>query len=440
MNTKNADRDKRNYRVLISQGAFFNAGKIMASPSVVLTYIAVGLGLPVFLVALLIPIRKLASFGVALLSADFIASIDRRITALALANAGMGVCYAVVVTAILFGGDDAAVIALLVVMIAVGSVEQYQSLVVSDVLGDVLHSQNRKRLQFSALAIGGLSALGLTWALHIATVSIDPLNRHVIVVYAAVALFVVSAFSILLFPEAGTGGRAKPAAPGSSTFKLLATQFIRNLRRLAPMSWFRRYLLIRIMTLSVELSVPFYTILAAVSHGTTHQGLTALIAAAALAFLVAGQVWGFVGSRFSNVGVICLSCILAAFSGVLLVANHFLEFANPTLVHSISLFLVTVAVQGSTVGHELLYLDLAPKEERVAGLAVSKAIQTMVAVGISFMMATLAHVQHVVWSILLLMLLAVICAIVTNLVGARPQSEMLNKIKGRHPCPVSDKM
>ncbi len=418
-------KSSRNYFVLVIQNSLFKAGRILASPSVVLTYMAVALDQPVFLVALLIPIRKTAGFSVSLFSADFVASIDRRIFALALTVGSLAACYAIIVTSVVYGGSSAVALALMFMMFAIGSMEQYQSLIASDVLGDVLHTHDRKRLQYSTLTLGGLSALALTWGLHVATSDMTPLNRHAIVMFTAVLLFVVSAVSVLMLPKLEKSSTTQSPVAGGNSLKLVATQFVRNLMRLLPMPWFRRYMIVRLMLLSVGLSVPFYAILAALSHGTTQKGLTSLLVAAASANLIAGQVWGFVGRYLGNVGVIIMSSLLAALSGFILITNHFLELTNSILVHSVTLFTISIAAQGVSAAHKLVFLDLAPKDERVAGLAVSKAIQTFFAVGVSFIMATLAHVQHVVWSILFLMLLAILCAVVSNVAGIRPQAEEL---------------
>ncbi|MCP4317171.1 MAG: hypothetical protein GY789_14445 [Hyphomicrobiales bacterium] len=105
-------------------------------------------------------------------------------------------------------------------------------------------------------------------------------------------------------------------------------------------------------------------------------------------------------------------CALGALSSLALVANHFLQLINTIYLHAAALFLVTVAAEGVATAQSLFYLDIAPKEDRIAGLAVSKSVVRLAAILFTACMAALAHMQHVVWAILFIATLNMATALV----------------------------
>ncbi len=61
MNKKTASKERRNLPLLTGQSTLAQAAWMMASPSIVLTFLAVSLDMPIFLVGALVSIRQAAS-------------------------------------------------------------------------------------------------------------------------------------------------------------------------------------------------------------------------------------------------------------------------------------------------------------------------------------------------------------------------------------------
>ena len=64
-------------------------------------------------------------------------------------------------------------------------------------------------------------------------------------------------------------------------------------------------------------------------------------------------------------------------------------------------------------------MDMAPKEYRVQGLAISKSIVRISGILLTTLMAALAHTQHVVWAIVTLACFNIIAACIAFAVATK---------------------
>ncbi|WP_419910978.1 hypothetical protein [Hoeflea sp.] len=394
--------EQRNFSVLFGQRALQTIGWSMSNPAVVLSYLAISMEMPVLLAGLLVSIRRSGNVGVAVFGADSASRLVNKKGMIAGTDMILALCSLIAVASVLTASIWVVTAAFLVVVLLIGIVEEYQNLINWDFIADVLQSENRQRLTYAAMGIGGVCTIALAWAVHIATVEYPPFARHSAVVAIAVVSFCVAALSVLQVRGLQSGtGEHRGTKRGTGVFQSARTGlsgFATELRQLLTMPWFRRFLLVRLALQNVELSIPFFAILAALAHGASQKGLTALIISSAAALMLAGPIWRSVG-RLSNGTVMACGSALAAASGCALVINHYAPMIDKTVIHSITLFAVTVGVQGVTNARALYYLDNAPKEHRVAGLAISKSVVKVWSVVLAALMATLAHTQHVAWAI-----------------------------------------
>lgn len=114
---------------------------------------------------------------------------------------------------------------------------------------------------------------------------------------------------------------------------------------------------------------------------------------------------------------------LAALAGFMLVANFFYPVIDSPFIHAIALFIVTVAVRGVSTARYLYFMDVAPEEYAVIGIGASKVAVRTVGIGLSFAMAAVAHLQHVIWAILALALINATTAVLTYRAADRPEAD-----------------
>ncbi|MCG8408897.1 MAG: hypothetical protein MI923_27140, partial [Phycisphaerales bacterium] len=376
-------REKRNLAVLAAQRTLATIGWTMASPSVVIPYLAISLNMPVFLAGFLISVRRAGNLGSTLLSTNIAASRGTRKKHISATDIVLAMCYVLALASVVVSSDTLIAVMLIAAILLIGLTEEYQNLISWVFLADTLHPDNRQRLTYAAITIGGVGAIMLTWLSQMALIEQPALNRHTLVIAIAVVCFITSAASILLVREirkkAATTTVAADKSGRMQTAWLFLKQFFDTLRELLSMSWFRKFVLIRIALQTVELSVPFFAILAAVAHGASHKGLTALIISSAAAMVVAGPIWRSVG-RVSNAAVMGVGALLAAVAGGLLAFNYHWHVVDMTVSHSVALFVVMVGTQGVSNARSLYYIDLAPEEYRVSGMAMSKSVVRIVGI------------------------------------------------------------
>ncbi len=419
--------EKRNLAVLAAQRTLATIGWTMASPSVVIPYLVISLNMPVFLAGFLISVRRAGNLGSTVLSTNIAVSRGTRKKHISATDIVLAMCYVLALASVVVSSNALIAIMLIAAILLIGLTEEYQNLISWDFLADTLHPDNRQRLTYAAITIGGVVVIMLTWLSQIVLIEQPALNRHTLVIAIAVICFITSAASILLVREirkkaATTATVAADKPDRMQTAWLFLEQFFDTLRELLSMSWFRKFVLIRIALQTVELSVPFFAILAAVAHGASHKGLTALIISSAAAMVVAGPIWRSVG-RVSNAAVMGVGALFAAVAGGLLAFNYHWHVADMTVSHSVALFVVMVGMQGVSNARALYYIDLAPEEYRVSGMAMSKSVVRIVGIFLAAGIAVLAHLHHPAWAVLFIAALNLLTAIFVYVMSSEPKPD-----------------
>ncbi len=414
MNDAITESKQKNLTILYRQRTLATIGWTMANPAIIMTYLAVSLDLPIFLAGLLISARKTGNLGAAVFTADFAARRIRKKIDLSITEIVVALCYVATILAILSGSVLLVSVALLVIMLCIGVAEEYQNLLTWDFLVDTLHASSRNNLMFWAMLLGGTGAALLTWLAHFMTLQYEPLARHSIIVAIGILNFFASSVAFLMVREHANANapRQKSTQHGLARSMLKSLiQYGQNMRLLLKEKWFRRFTIVRLTLQFVELSIPFFTILAAITHGASQKGLAALVLSSAAALIVGGPAWRLIAG-VSHGAVMVVGPLLAALSGMALIANHFYGLVDVTFMHAAALFLVTIAVQGVSTSRGLYYLELAPESQRTMGVAASKSLVRVASIGLAVVLSALAHMQHVSFAIGFLVAVNVAAAVV----------------------------
>ncbi len=407
--------DKRMFSLLSTKGALLNIGWNLGSPSIVLTYMAIAQDVPVFLTGLMITVRRVANMCVDLFGATFVETRRNRAVAVAASEIALAICILTAVAGIATGSPWVIMIALVASMFGLGIASELQNILFNDFIGKSLDSDHRTRVQYWAIGFSGVGTIALAWPIHRLMIDSPAMVRHSTIVLLACACFLASALMMVGISRRMLSATRRP--PMDRTEKRSWKDEIRkltsNYRKLMAVGWFRKFMTVIIMLQSIELSLPFFAILAAVTSDESARGITALIISSALAFCVSGLLWQLVSVR-SHRAVMVTASLMGASAASVLVANHFLHLVNSTALHAAALFVATVAARGVFNARQLYYLDVAPEVDRVAGITVSNSIVRIGAVGITAVLAGIAHMQHVVWAILIIALINMLTAVVCS--------------------------
>ncbi len=408
MTKSSSDAAKRNIPVLAGQSILSQVAWTLGSPSIVLPFLAVSLELPMFVAGALVSVRMCGSMISDVFLAQPISARQRKKRGIAMTEIAIGACLVMALAIAATGIVPLIALAFVSAFFLIGLIEEIQSLMYTDLLGDHLQSKSRMVMHYLQLGVGGLGAIGLALLVHEVTKQNPPFSRHSAIIAVSVAFFVLSGLSILAMAEGDSireeVDKEKPAQ---------RRKFIENFTDIAAMFgevWFRRYLVMRLPLVAVSLSVPFFALIAAEAHHTSAKGLTAMIVSSASGYLVSAPLWQLVNMK-SHRTVMVAGNLLVALTGAALLSVHYLGMDHDVHLHAVALFIVTVAVTGISGARKLYFLDVAPKDQRVKGAAAIKSICRISGVILSAALAGIAHMQEVAWAILFIVIVSLFAAI-----------------------------
>lgn len=407
--------------IMAGQGALAVVAWSMASPSIVMTFLAVAMDLPVILAGLLVTIRH----GAGTLSDVFlfgrIAKMSRKKSIIARTDLAVALCFLAVVLAVFYGSRPMVIAAFVVGIFMIGVLEEIKSLMIIDFISDNLASHDRMRVTYMQKAIGGGGTIVIALVLHHVMQEAPALTRHSIVVAFGAVCFVLSALFIMLMNETA---RAPDQAhePQPMTLREKLRTFWRDTSTLLEQAWFRKFIVIRLSFIFAGLSLPFYALIAAESHHGSTNGLTALVVSSAAALLVSAPMWRAL-STYSNRAVMIAGALMVAASGLALIVIHNNGLDHTVHLHAASLFVATVAVTGLGTARTLYFMDIAPKSQRIKAMAISKTLGRLAIVSFSAILAAIAHMNEVTWAVVAISLGSLMAVLVVlSFVEPAPQS------------------
>ncbi len=352
------------FGLLLASYLLTKLGDALASPKTTLAWLTGAVGAPAFVLAFLVPIRESGS----LIPQLFIGGVVRRLPIRKWvwvggslgqfgAIAGIGVCA-------LFLEGAAAGWSILALIAVFSLARGFCSVAAKDVLGKTIPKNKRGQLMGWSAAGAGLLTVGIGGALMLPAAQQDATPLSLLVVGAAL-LWLLAAGVYAQVPEyAGeTGGGGTAVAAVKRAGAVLGDK---------P---FRRFVMTRALLMCSALAAPFYVALAQERIGVQTYLLGAFVAAAGLAGLVSGPVWG----RFADVSskrVMIAAALVTAGFGLLTAA---VDRLLPALVSSLwflplAYFGLAVAHSGVRVGRKTYVVNLGTGNQRTDYVAVSNSV------------------------------------------------------------------
>lgn len=246
---------KRNIPVLTGQSILSQVAWTLGSPSIVLPFLAVSFELPMFIAGALVSIRMVGSMISDIFLAQPISARQQKKRGIALTEVCIGACLVMAVLVAATGFVPAIALAFVAAFFVIGLIEEIQSLMLTDLIGDQVQSKSRMIMHYLQLGIGGLGAIGLALLVHEITKENPPFSRHSTVIGVSVTFFILSGVSILAISEIARRDEVKDTPQ-----RVRKRKFSENFTDIVAMfdqAWFRRYLVMRLPLVVVSLSVPF---------------------------------------------------------------------------------------------------------------------------------------------------------------------------------------
>ncbi|HEX6386845.1 MAG TPA: MFS transporter [Anaerolineae bacterium] len=355
----------RNFILNGLNGSATKLAEQLASPGLVLPWLLATLGAPTALAGLLVPIRQAG----ALLPQLSVAGRIRRFPVRKWFWVGGGITQgsalaltvlaALTLPPLLAGYAIVGLLALFSVASGVGSVA------FSDVMGKTIPRGRRGRLlAVRATAGGGLALLaGFTLRTYVA--DSNALAPYLILLGAAAALWFVAAFLFSLIKE--TPGATEGGRNGLQ-------EALAGLALLRKVPGFRLFVLVRVLLLSIELIVPFYTLYAHRLLGTEAGNLATFVMASGLAAVLSSPFWGRFADRSSRLVMAWSGVIAVGAGGFALLFARLPAAWQTATVYALVYLLIGFAQAGVRVGRKTYLVDGAPADERPLYVALSNSL------------------------------------------------------------------
>lgn len=368
----------RNFFLNALNGALTKLGDQLGSPELVLPWLLDALGAPASITGFLSPIRRAGSLLPQLAVSGRIRNFALRKWFWLAGGFFFGLAYVLMVpVALLLKGAVAGL--LILALLAIGSLSRgVSSVAFKDVLAKTIPQGKRGTLLAVRATIGGLLALFAGLLLRTQFQGTGEIQTIVLLVGISGVLWILGVAVIYFISE-------RPGATEGSRNTLEEARAGIRLLRANPA--FLRYILARTFLLSIELSLPYYTLYARRFSNGDLGNLGVFIIAASFAQVVSSPILGRLSDRTSR-WVMISSGILAGLTGVYALALSW--FGSD----GINIYLLGIAVTiigfsraGVRLGRKTYLVDGAPEMDRPLYVASSNTIigaLTLIAGGLGF--------------------------------------------------------
>jgi hypothetical protein len=323
------------------------------------------LGTPAFVLGFLVPIRASGSMIPPLFIGGIIRRLPVRKWVWVAGSLGQCLCIIGLGLVALNLRGVAAGWSILALVAFFSLARGFCSVAAKDVLGKTVPKAKRGQLAGWSASIAGLLSIGVGVVLTLPVAGRLHENLLGFLLIATGFLWVAAAGIYMRLQEyAGeTGG-------GRNAF-----QALRRLRLLREDRAFRRFVVTRALLMCSALSAPFYVALAHGKLGSSVYMLGLFVAAAGLASVLSGPVWG----RFADTSSRKVMIAAATITSGVGIATFLADYLVPGLTRQpwflpLAYFVLSVAHDGVRVGRKTYVVNLGTGNQRTDYVAISNSV------------------------------------------------------------------
>lgn len=355
----------RNYVLNVFNGALTKLAEQLAGPRLVLPWLLTAIGAPVFLAAMLMPLKHAASLLPQLAVSGQLRRFSMRKWFWVCAGLAQAGCLMLMIVAAWWLPPRYAGFAIVALLGLFSAASGTGSVAFQDVVGKTIGRGQRGEMLSRRSMLGGMLAVVFGIVLKFWVGSSNDLGLYLGMLLVAASLWALAA---LLFaamaeqPGATEGGRT-PLGEGRAGMQLWRT-----------VSGYRRYIVARGLLLSIELAAPFFVLQAHHILGDKVGTLGLLIVSAALAQVLSSPFWG----RFSDASsrhVLVAAGLLGAVAALFALVLPSLPPAwNNPYVFAVVFGLLGLAESGVRLGRKTFLIDAVSEQARPTHVAFANTI------------------------------------------------------------------
>ncbi|NVO55519.1 MFS transporter [Rhodobacteraceae bacterium B1Z28] len=418
--------ENRNYQLIFWSGALQTIGGQLVNPRLVLPFLYLALGAPTIIAGLLLPFVTGARLIAEIFVSPFINRVTRAKLAVYVPNILTGAVLAILA---LFATDlsqTMVVLLFLITAIVMGLCQGVTSLGTSQIYGTSVPEGKRNRMVFAQATVSGVLAILVVWATKDLLVSEKPMQRHIVVMWCGVIAMFAAGLSfagVRLFED------EQPAAPEPTKKPKPLAELATGFKTGMAYPWYRKFLLARLLFVSVELAMPFYTIHAATYHVGTKHSLSYFVIGASAGVVIGSVLWGWLSGRISVKPVMWLGCLISTLSAVLALGFTFTGYAQNVWLYAAVILLLSLGGNGVIYGRYLYLIEVTKKQERPYLVALGDVCAGLVGIVFAAILGAVAHLHDPITPIFVLAVLNLIAMLYAfrlpppNPKGAAPAHE-----------------
>jgi MFS family permease len=380
----------RNFFAYLSANVLNKISDELVSARLTLPWLFSVLGVPAVFVGFLVPIREAGVLIPQLLVAAYVRAMPKRKVVWLL---GALLSAAMLFLMALFSWQTSGMLAgwlLLGCLVFYSLARGLCSVSAKDILGKTISKTRRGRLMGYSASIAGLATLAIGLVLQSDIVGQDNLQVLLVFIITAAVLWLLAfaSFNVISEPAGATegGGNAIDEA-------------IRSLRVLLDDKAFQRYVISRILLLSVALVIPFYVILIQQQLEGQLALLGWLIIANGLASSLSAPLIGKLADHNSR-NVMAGAAMLAGIVGIVTwyISSQHADWITGNTAVVMIFFLITLSHGAARLGRKVYLVDMATNDNRAQYVAVSNTVigVAMLLGGIIGIIADVFDVQTVI--------------------------------------------
>jgi len=389
---------RRNFRLGLVNGAFYNLSRSLLDPSLVLTWLASQLTSSNFLIGLVVPINQGGWFLPQLLISGYLQGRERKLPLYVAMSAPRAICWASMALALFLIPDRAVLLILFYTLLTAYSLgEGLAGLSFMDIVAKAIPSTRRgaffgwRRFLGGVLALGG--SLVVKYVLDERRGLAFPDNFGILFTLSFLAIS-GAMISFGLFVE--------PVEPVLNQSVALLGQLKRALDLPRRDDNYGRLLVVQFLARGAGMATPFYIVYAQRALGVSAGMVGVYLTWATLAGIVSTLIWGRLSDQRGNRGVILLVGLVGLATPLAALLIPWLVRGQPSVAaqaFAIVFVLSSIFQMGLPIGYHNYLLDIAPAEDRplYIGLANTLTGLTVLASAIGGLIVDLTGLAVLFW-------------------------------------------
>lgn len=355
----------RSFVLNVLNGVSTKLAEQLASPGLVLPWLLGSIGAPAALTGWLVPVRRAGSLLPQLLVAGTLRQLPQRKWAWAGAGAVQGIALFGMALLAAIASPTVAGVGIVLLLAVFSLASGIGSVAFSDVVGKTIPRGRRGRMLAFRAFIGGALATGAGLLLRQVVDDDAGLAPFIILIISAAVLWLIGSALFAAIPER-TG--ATEGGENAIHRAIEGLVYFRSDRAL------RRFVIVYALLTSIELAMPFLTMVARDQGGQATRDLGLYVIAVSAAAVLSSPIWGRLADRASPRvmaagGLIGFLSLLGAGALTAFDAGKW----TPWLFGGLFL-LLGLAHGGVRLGRKTYLLDIAPSDLKGSYKAVANTI------------------------------------------------------------------